>query len=116
MPSHYFAPGSPCGLTAWITNTSELLSGVRLFIMLELGDWYFFHPSWCLYPDDCPGGDFEMLASVPAGITEHVILPAFVWPQIEVESEGLRFYGAMIDEQRMELIGDMGFWEFGFGY
>ena len=116
MPSHYFSPGSPCGLTAWITNTSDLMSGVRLFIILEFDNWYFFHPSWCLYPDECPGADSEMLPGVPAGVTEHVILPAFVWPEIEAESEGLRFYGAMIDEQRMELIGDMGFWEFGFGY
>lgn len=115
MPSHYFSPGSPCQLTAWITNTSELLSNIPLFVVLEASGCYFFHPSWCLNPDDCPGGDFERLDQVPVGLTEHVIIPGFVWPNIEGVSDSLRFYGAMIDEQQMDLMGEMGYWEFGYG-
>jgi hypothetical protein len=98
---------------AYLCNTGDELSSVPFFLVLEVTGSYFFYPSWCSM-DDCPGGNFEVLGTVPTGLTEKTIFGDFSWPSNVGAFDGIRFYGAMVDLSQAQLIGSIGAWEFGY--
>ena len=114
MPHEIFHEGDICWLKADICNMDDgTLSQVPFFVLLDVAGLYFFYPSWCWYPNECPELDYKAL-DVPPGMITEDILPEFNWPQTNSAADDLYFYGAMLDMEKSELIGDLGWIKFGF--
>ena len=112
MPATYFNPGDLCGLSANIYNSSEPMTDIPLFVILQILNEFWFWPSWNT------AGDFQ-LETISTGISERIILDLFEWPDTGSDSmDGLMFWSAMTDSAITEVLGGVdgiGYWEFGFG-
>ncbi len=110
MPSHAFQTGNLCYLSAWVCNAGiETLIDYPLFVILDVYGSYWFGPSW--KPAD-QGIDFYLQEFEP-GLTEVVIIPEFLWPEIKGSGSGIVFWGAMTDPSHSELFGTFSNWTFG---
>jgi len=69
---------------------------------------FWFAPSW---GDEI---DFYMSEPIPSGWSTRVILPEFIWPNVEGQYMGARFWGA-ITTPSYQLLGDYDMIEFGWG-
>jgi hypothetical protein len=108
MPSTYFGPGDPCSLTVDLENQGDIVPGVRLFVVLQLGSGAWFWPSWSEEPD-------SQLMDIPGGIRSFVIIPEFEWPAGVGSYEPIYFFGALVDAGYTEFLCLPDLWKFGFG-
>lgn len=112
MPDHYFSPGDVCSLTAHLHHYSSPASDVLLFIILDISGQYWFWDDWSHEPD-------WNRTYAGRGITTIPVIQAFDWPDTGEESaEGIKFWGAMMNEDMTEVSGGsegIGQWVFGFG-
>jgi len=107
MPAHTFTAGSPCSLSATVCNAGDTeLSGLPLFVILDVYSQYWFAPDWGQTPD------FTARAYAP-GVTDLTTIPPFDWPAGAGAASGIFFYGALTDAAVTHLVGQMGSWEFG---
>lgn len=113
MPSHYFRPGDPCSLTASLCNPGTPQIDRRLCVVLAVFGEFWFGPGWGHYPD--AGIDFYAMARIETGLTGMVILEEFIWPDVSDSQDGLRFYGAVLDQSMSQLLTPLAEFEFGFG-
>jgi len=90
-----------------ITNPGPELYDQPLVVLLEVFGSYFWHPSWT--------SEFEYEPmDVGIGEFEETIL-SFFWPDIEGSSNGLRFYGALLNDDFSAILGAYDMVEFGWG-
>ncbi len=113
MPDDYFSPGDPCGLDAWIFNsTGAPIDRAPFFTILCAGDECWFWDEWSQEPD------FALLY-VPTGRSTAQIIEPFDWPDTGASSmQNLTFFAAMTDMEMTEVLGGdegIGIWSFGFG-
>jgi len=112
MPAHNFAPGDSCYLKAILYSGSTTPTQARLFVILQIGTEYWFHPAWT------HDANFEIV-SLSGGVWEQMIIPQFTWPDTGSGSlDGIVFWGAMLDVSTIDVIGGMdgiSSWSFGFG-
>ncbi len=112
MPSDYFIEGDPCYLWAWLCNrTEEVISGLPMFIVLDVYDEYWFAPTWTYYED---GIDYYSLEIQP-GLEKLIVIDEFLWPPDTGQANGIKFYGAFTDPNVTQLIGNLGNWTFSWG-
>ncbi len=112
MPSHYFSPGDECRLEAFLYNSSEPMSDVPLFVLLDISGEYWYWDEWT---QDI---DFNFI-TLPSGRTTLILINSFIWPDTgSVFMENLMFWGAMLDQTGSRILGGtegLGCWTFGFG-
>lgn len=111
MPATFFSPGDPCGLQAQLFNFYNPQVAL-LFVVLDINGQYWFWDDWSQEMD------FVALR-IFIGVTELTIIPEFTWPDTGMCSlVGLRFWGAMTNEEMTVVLGDsegIGLWNFGYG-
>ena len=113
MPSHYYEPGDICWLKAYICNPGPDTPYVNFFVVLDIGTGdYWFYPGWVHYPPDI---DFEPIPELAIGSTEKEIIPEFNWPYNVGSYSGIRFIGAITDQNITRILGEYSTWEFGYG-
>ena len=113
MPQDIFHPGDACWLRADICHPGQDLPQTAFFVLLYAAGEYFFYPSWCLYPDECPESDYKAL-DIPTGMTQVDVISEFEWPETGNSADELYFLGALIDPEKAEVIGDLGWTAFGY--
>jgi len=100
-----FQSGDDFILTASIANHGQILENQPLVVLLDVQGTYFWYPSWT--------GEFDSnLIHVGIGETDYEILN-FSWPEIDGTATGIRFYGAVLNEDYSEILGNYDMLEFG---
>ncbi len=107
MGDEYFCPGETCYLNAEVCNPNQA-EAFPLFVILDIEGSYWFADSWSQDMD-------YMLESFATGWTTKVVIPAFVWPEVEGSYSGIRIWGALTNLQITEIVGDYALYTFGYG-
>ncbi len=83
-------------------------SDVNLYVILDVYGEYWFHPGWTEIPQ------YETIALNPSRPVMSFVLD-FIWPDnIQGSVDGLYFWGAILDQETSDLIGDFDRVEFGY--
>lgn len=107
MPSAIFTAGDPFGIETVIWNPSLTpMTGVPLFVLLDVYGEYFFWPGWSRT------ADYRTVALQP-GANAIEIIPEFAWPAGAGSAEGIGLYAAMTDAAMTELYGSLDHVTFG---
>lgn len=110
LPSDMFRYKDLFYLNARVGNPGQVITGVPLFVILDVAGELFFWPSWVAMHD---GFDYQVI-DVDNGVRVVPILPPFEWPKITGTMTGLHFYGGMTRPDFSRLLGDMDVVTFGF--
>jgi len=109
MPGHSFTAGDTFYLVNNVCNiTGETLEGYVLFIALEIYGDLWFAPDW--RPPHRAPCFYDM--SFPPGLTEIIVIPEFIMPELPVSYWGLHFWSILSDPDMTQLLGDMDVWTF----
>lgn len=107
MPLDVFTMGDPCYLNAIICNTSDTqIIDIPTFIVLEITGTYWFWPTWNTTPD-------FLIDTYPAGQTLLNVIQEFIWPEFSPGMANVHFYGAILNAEMTEVMGEMGYLTFG---
>ncbi|MBN2055814.1 hypothetical protein JW905_12875 [bacterium] len=94
-------------VNALLDNPGTLLEDQPVFFVLEVQGAYWFWPSWVYHaPPDATAFDYEVM-DIPHGTTMVEVVPAFSWPRCGTMTDGLYFYGAMVNHPLDDLVGEM---------
>ncbi|MBN2054668.1 carboxypeptidase regulatory-like domain-containing protein [bacterium] len=114
MPATIFQPNDTFFLDAVVINNSQPYTALPLFVLLGVLDQYYFWPSWSLYaPPEYMTIDFRR-QSVTMGQQVFTIIDPFTWPVVDHSLSGLIFYGAFLNETFDQVIGGIGYIEWGY--
>ncbi len=94
-------------LTTEIINPVDELRVVQEWIILDVGQLYFFFPSWNTLPD------YELLLLHENEQLEQTILD-FIWPEGAGSMHGILFWAALLDPENFELISNIDWTEFSY--
>ncbi|MGB3975038.1 MAG: hypothetical protein WBM02_08805 [bacterium] len=103
-------------VTGYLDNPGDPLREVPTFFILEVYGKFWFWPSWVYfdYPEYAEI-DFRLI-DVPFGTTEIVVVPPFEWPDTGSDIvTGLGFYGAMLNPEMTDIMGEIAYKEWGYG-
>lgn len=78
---------------------------VRLYLVLNVADDYFFWPSWSSL-------DYIRISVEPES-EDLVMLMKFIWPHVEFGMTGVQFMAGMIDDETDQPLGWFNIFEFG---
>ncbi|MCD4652794.1 right-handed parallel beta-helix repeat-containing protein, partial [bacterium] len=110
MPSHFFHPGDICWLHATACNSSGMnLDNYALFVALDVGGEFWFAPAW-KSPDE--GLSYYRITLLP-GETRITVLEEFVWPDLSVNMDNLKFWAVLMNPDMTLVMSDIDVWEFG---
>ncbi len=110
MPGEFFTPGSDFWLHATVCNdTDSPLTVNPLFVLLDVYGQIWFAPDWTqgvnYYPPPFNPGETEL---------EPISL--ITWPETGPNNvSGIKFYGALLNEQMSDIVGVWSMKEFGWG-
>jgi hypothetical protein len=109
-------PGDEFSIIGYLDNPDLPMTEVPTFFILEVYDVYWFWPSWGMYdPPDFTDIDF-MRIDAPTGTTNVTVISPITWPDTGPDIvTGLWIYGAMLNEEMTEILGDMAAQEWGYG-
>lgn len=108
MPSNYFTPGDAFSCSVKLCNPNQPLTGVPLFVLLDVLGVYYFAPDFSAF-------DYYTL-NVPTGFSDQVVIPEFFWPYTAGEGTGVQWLAAMTNSSMTQLSGEMDTFAFGWGY
>ncbi|MBN2053859.1 hypothetical protein JW905_02980 [bacterium] len=111
MPATHFSAGDPFFLDARISNPDAPIYTVPLCVVLAYGEGYWFWPSWGFYP---PEFDYAW-QDVPTGIKTESIIDRIDWPDAGGPVTDIFFYGALLQKDFSDLMGEMGVIEWSYG-
>ena len=109
-------PGDEFFIIGYLDNPGETLSKVPTFFILEVYGKFWFWPSWAYfdYPE-YPEIDWKNIY-VPTGTTIIAVVPPFEWPDTGSDIvTGLGFYGAMLNPDVTDILGEIAYQEWGYG-
>lgn len=102
-----FHPGDRFLLVMTYHNyTPHSLEQQTFSVLLDVYSSYFWYPTWEQTPE-C------VRTNIPIGATSSIILD-FEWPQTQDSLFGILFYGALVDHELTQIIGDWDSVEFGY--
>ena len=105
-------PGDPFWVTGYLINQTEPLLNIPVFFILKWYDTFWFWPSWT----DQTGGVDYMIQDVPLGKRAIHVVPEFIWPDTGDDTlNSLWFYGAMLNHEMTEILGEYAAVNWGFG-
>jgi photosystem II stability/assembly factor-like uncharacterized protein len=107
LNAELFVAGDPFILDAVVVNEEAVVLDVYEYILLDVWGEYYFWPTWTQVPDSV----HRVLD--PHTSSEQEILN-FTWPAGAGSAAGLRFIGALVDQEAMEIVGVYTEVEFGF--
>lgn len=91
-----FKPGSTFKLDLCVNNRIARTNPLRLFVVLDVYGWFFFHPSWT------ERFEFEYV-TIPVGQFGITIME-FEWPSKCGSADGLMFHAAFLDRDGQYII------------
>ncbi len=97
LTRNIFREGDHFLLKANIFIESQPENDLYLWVFLDVYGSYWFGPGWTQDPDWYDPG-------IESGYHSETILD-FIWPAVSDSAEGLAFWGAVLDSQSMEIIG-----------
>lgn len=102
-----FEAGEVFVLTLEIMNQTQANLHLHQYLLLDVYGDFYFHPEWGQDPifTDCMFAD---------GYQDYIEIIRFVWPIVNGNASGLRFYLGYLDAESQELIGDIDTVEFGY--
>ncbi|MGB3975962.1 MAG: hypothetical protein WBM02_02540 [bacterium] len=109
-------PGDDFSIIGYLDNPDAPLAHVATFFILEVYGKFWFWPSWVYfdYPEYA-AIDFEYI-DVPTGTTEIIVIPPFVWPDTGQDIvTGQGFYGAMLNPEMNDIMGEIAIKSWGYG-
>ena len=109
-------PGDEFSIIGHLDNPEKPLSQVATFFILEVYGKFWFWPSWAYfdYPD-YQGIDYRCI-DVLIGTTSITVIPPFDWPDTGQDVvTGLGFYGAMLNPEMNDIMGEIAYQEWGYG-
>ncbi|MBN1879632.1 hypothetical protein JW823_05945 [bacterium] len=93
----------------WLNNPSKTeLSGLPLFMLLEVHGNYYFGPEFTADISDYS----SLIPSFSPGYTEYKIIPGFWWPDVAAAS-GIRFLTAILNADYSNIVSNVDIVEFG---
>jgi len=108
MPSHDYIPGDNCQLNALLCNASEEpISNHQVCVILDVYGVYYYGPTFA--------AEFDVyeLSDLLPGETMFEIIPDFQWPTSCGTAEQIRWYGALLEPDTSEIVGEIAEWTFG---
>ncbi len=103
----WFTPGDTVAVRAFCSGYPNTYQA-NLYVILDVYSQYWFWPDW----SETPG--YKTISLQP-GKTTPIFVLDITWPDITDSAEGLIFWGGMLDVESNNLIGTVGFSEFGYG-
>ena len=100
-----FAPGDEFYLEAVIINNGEPLDNAPFAVLLDAYGTYFWYPHW-----------FQTFDYQPMDINlgaKHQEILKFYWPAVSNAGSGVIFYGALLNNQFSDIVGEMDYVQFG---
>lgn len=110
MPGDMFHSGDLFYLNARVGNPGQAMTGIPLFVILDVYGDLFFWPGWIAGDN---GWDYQTIDLDP-GIRIIPVIPAFDWPVIDGSASDLRVYAGMTRPDFSRLLGDMDIITFGY--
>lgn len=104
-------PGDPFFIRGYLDNPGPPLYDAAVFFVLEAYGDYWFWPSWMKFEHSSSEIDF-LVMDLATGTTGVDVLPAFTWPDAGTAG-GLRIYGAFLNSEMTDIMGEMAMVEFG---
>lgn len=106
MPSYDFTTGDICSCTLYICNPgTESLGSLPVFAILDVYGMYFFAPDFSNFA--------HYTREITPGLQQIEVLPQFEWPSGAGAASGINWYAGITDAAYSALIGDFGFFTFG---
>lgn len=93
-------------LNLYIANHGPHNVDVNVYILLEVFGTYFFYPSWTENVEYIP-------ARIPFPKEIETQLMNFTWPAGVAPINDMCFWGALVDPDTGELVGEYSMWDFG---
>ena len=109
-------PGDEFFIIGYLDNPGEPLSEVPTFFILEVYGKFWFWPSWAYFDHpEYTEIDWKNI-DVPTGTTNITVIPSFEWPDTGSDIvTGLGFYGAMLNPEVTDILGEIAYQEWGYG-
>lgn len=105
-----FHPGDDFWCNAEVCNSEGMpLEDYPVFVILDIHGLYLFAPGFTPFFDNY----LDELPVIPEGMTEIAVIEPFRWPRFLGSNYGIFFYGAILNPQTSQIVGDMGAFEFG---
>ena len=112
MPATYFTPGDICGCHAVICNAEgSPLENHPLVVILAIDDILYYAPSFSTSFDSY----IQRHPIINEGVTTVTIIDDFTWPDVTDPLSGVMWYAALTNPGVTALVGDYGYYEFGWG-
>jgi len=105
MPVDDYGPGSTCYLWIKICNPDGALTGIPVFVILDVYGLLFFAPGFTEYD--------HFTFDIDPGLSEIEVIPAFSWPDGAGSGSGILVYAAMTNLEITELFGNPDIFSFG---
>jgi len=108
LPSNLLYPYSEFRLSAQLNNPGIPITGIPLFVILDIDGRLFFLPEFVEYPSI----DY-LSVNVGHGSQTIEIIPPFLWPEAAGSKSGVYFHAAMVHPSLNWIIGEPDTVEFG---
>jgi len=107
LSQNFFQAGDEFLLDAFISNPGpETYTSHPFVVVLDVYSYFFWYPSWTV--------DFSYeLLDIDVG-TQYLEILRFTWPEVNGHASGLRFYGAILNAEFTEIIGEWDMVEFSY--
>ncbi|MCD4653938.1 VCBS repeat-containing protein, partial [bacterium] len=104
LPRESFSPGEVFSLDATICNNSDdMLYGTHIFVLMDIYGEFWCGPSWISLEEGVDAYTY----SIPQEGWQFYVFPGFVWPEIQGHATGLKFWGAIVNNQMTDVIGEI---------
>ncbi len=111
MPAHTFRPGDQCACLVTVCNaTADTLSGLPLFVILDLYGTFLYAPS---FSESCDNY-LECYPGFSCGVTNVMIVDVFQWPDGAGSAAGIFWHAALTNPEVTEIVGSWDSWSFSY--
>ena len=86
------------------------MTGIPVFVLLEVYGEFWCAPSWVHVDEDVDW----YTEDIPTGFKTMEIIPEFSWPEVDGDASGLKFWGALVNKEFTDILGEYDIWEFGY--
>lgn len=108
--------GQEFHVTGFLDNPDNPLYSVPTFFILEVYSDFWFWPDWSHFDPSDPSTVTYTNEEIPTGTKILEVIASFTWPETGPDTiTGLRFWGAMLNDDMNVIRGDFAVQEWGYG-